>query len=332
MPETETVVARAAQSTTFPLQVFPISNNPKGEFVFSRRLTRTHRKLLSFATAAAAAVGVLAMASSAYAVEHHPKGEFAPFADCPLSNPATQQCIVAKTEGGEFIIGNEKVPITNTITLQGGVQFTSEGERLIAAEDGNTLSKSPQKVPGGLAGLVKCNEISNFLERIACEVTFENGLTGVNATTELAAPASSVKLDTGALLAQFGTALSLPVKVHLENPFLGGSCYIGSNAHPVVIELTTGTTSPPLPNKPITGSVGSIELNAAENLITFKNNVLVNNSFAAPKAEGCGGVFSFLIDPIVNSKLALPSAAGHNTAILKGTLLDALAEAVKASE
>ena len=48
--------------------------------------------------------------------------------------------------------------------------------------------------------------------------------------------------------------------------------------------------------------------------------------------EGCGGIFSFLIDPIVDSKLGLPSAAGHNTAILKGTLKVAAAEAVKASE
>jgi hypothetical protein len=282
---------------------------------------------------AAALTGVLAMSSSAYAVEHHPKGEFAQFSDCPLSNPATQQCLYAVTESGEVVIGKEKVPITNPITLQGGIEFTSEGERLVAAEDGTTLSKSPQKVPGGLAGLVKCNEISNFIERIACELVFENGVTGVNATTELAAPAKQVKLEAGALI--FGlneTALSLPVKLHLENPFLGSSCYVGSNAHPVVINLTTGTTSPPPPNKPISGSPGELTLNPAETLITLKKNSLVNNSFAAPEAEGCGGIFSFLIDPIVDSKLGLPSAAGHNTAILDGTLKDAVASAVKASE
>jgi len=272
------------------------------------------------------------LASSAFAVEHHPKGEFAPFADCPLSNPATQQCLLALTESGEVTVGATKVPIVNPITLQGGIEFTSEGERLIAAEDGKTLSKSPQKVPGGLAGLVKCNEITNFLERVACELVFENGLTGVNATTELAAPASSVKIDSGALIFGFGTALWLPVKLHLENPFLGSNCFVGSNAHPVVLELTTGTTSPPPPNKPISGSPGEVELNPAETLLTLKKNSLVNNSFAAPKSEGCGGVFSPLIGPLVDKKLGLPSAAGHNTAILNGTLKDATAAAVKASE
>jgi hypothetical protein len=275
----------------------------------------------------------MAFASAAYAVEHHPKGEFAPFADCPLSNPATSTCIVATTESGEFVIGKEKVPIVKAITLQGGINaFFSGEETFIAAEDGNTLSKTPQKVPGGLAGLVKCNEITNFLERLACEVVFENGVTGVNATTELAAPASSIGLHTFNLLGGVGTGLSLPLKVHLENPFLGSSCYIGSNAHPIVVEFTTGTTSPPPPNKPITGNPGEEVFNEAGNILSIKNNSLVNNSFAAPSSEGCGGLFSFLIGPIINSRLGLPAAAGSNTAILKGTIKLSAAEEVKNHE
>jgi hypothetical protein len=289
-------------------------------------------RLRALVAGLAISVAVLATASAADAIEHHPKGEYAAFADCPLSNPATQLCLFATTESGEFVVGKETVPITKTITLQGGIEFTLAGEKMIAAEDGNTLSKTPQKVPGGLAALIRCNEISNLLERIACEVTFENGVTGVNATTELAAPASTVTLSLTNIVAQSGTALTLPVKVHLENPFLGGSCYIGSNAHPIVIELTTGTTSPPPPNTPITGSPGEFKGNETETLVTLSKNVLVNNSFATGGAEGCGGLFAFLIDPLVNAKLGLPSAAGHNTAILRGTLKGATAEAVKASE
>jgi hypothetical protein len=277
-------------------------------------------------------IAALAMAAPALATEHHPTGEYAPFADCPLSNSATELCLFAKTEGGEFVVGKETVPIAKTITLQGGIEFTEAGEKLIAAENGETLSKTPQKVPGGLAGLVKCNEIGNFLERIACELVFENGITGVNATTEIAGPVGNVKTNIGDLVGESGTALTLPVKVHLENPFLGSGCYLGSDAHPIVIELTTGTTSPPEPNKPIKGNKGEFEINAAENLVTLKNNVLVNNSFAAPGAEGCGGLFSFLIDPIVDSKLGIPATAGHNTAVLKGTLKETVAAAVRASE
>jgi hypothetical protein len=263
-----------------------------------------------------------------------PKGEFAKFADCPLSNEALSGCIVASTESGEFKVGTTAVPIKNMITLQGGFIEDREtgAQEFVGAADGNTLSKTPQSVPGGLAGLVKCFEISNFFERLACEVIFENGLTGVTATTELAAPASSIGLSELNLLTANGIALSLPVKVKLDNPLLGGSCYIGSNAHPVVIDLTTGTTKPPKPNEPIKGNVGTFENAGGGAILIISKNSLVNNSFAAPAAEGCGGIFSFLIDPLVNAKLKLPAAAGNNTAILNGTLKQAGAEAVRESE
>jgi hypothetical protein len=302
--------------------------------VFIERLTGARRWAPVLTVGVVAAITTLGMASSALASEHHPTGEYKPFKYCPLSNSATTSCILAETESGKFIVGNETVPISSTITLQGGLhENESTGEQeFIGAENAETLSHTPQKVPGGLAGLVKCNEISNFLERIACELVFENGLTGVNVTTELAEAPSKIAISTENLLGASGTALSLPVKVHLENPFLGEECYIGSNSAPVHIALTTGTTSPPAPNEPITGSIGELTLNEAFTIITIDENKLVNNSFAAPGAEGCGGIFSFLIDPIVDGKLGLPAAAGHNTAILEGTLKTASAAATKASE
>jgi hypothetical protein len=294
------------------------------------RLARVRRH--ATAVAVAVPIAMLGLASPALATEHHPTGEFAPFKYCPLSNSSTSNCIYAQTEKGEFVVGKVTVPIKNTITLQGGFHESESGQTFIGAENAETLSKTGQSVPGGLAGLVKCYEITNFLERLACEVIFENGVTGVTATTELAAPASSIAISTNHLLEEEGIALSLPVKVHLENPLLGSSCYIGSNSAPINLALTTGTTSPPAPNKPISGSKGELSFNESFTMVTSKNNSLVNNSFAAPAAEGCGGIFSFLIDPLVNGKLGLPAKAGLNTAILKGTLKDAAAAAVKASE
>jgi hypothetical protein len=101
--------------------------------------------------------------------------------------------------------------------------------------------------------------------------------------------------------------------------------------------LTTGTTSPPLPNKPIKGSRGEIEFKDEGQLLIDKKNSLVNNSFAAPEAEGCGsqilfGLFTGLIDSAVDSEIGLPSEAGHNTAILNGSQEIGGVEAVKASE
>jgi hypothetical protein len=266
-----------------------------------------------------------------------PKGEFAVFADCPVTT--ADACVYALTESGEVVIGNKAVPIEKTITLQGGLDENEETAEVsfVAAKDGNTLSKTPQKVPGGLAGLVKCSEIKGAgllekLERGSCEAIFENGLTGVNATTELAAPASSIGISLANLLNGTGTALELPIKVHLENPLLGSKCYIGSNSSPIVLKLTTGTTSPPLPNKPIKGNPGTLSFNGEGTILTLSGNSLVNNEFAAPATNGCGELFEFLIGPIVNSSLGVPAASGHNTAILNGTLKQAGAEVVQEHE
>jgi hypothetical protein len=274
---------------------------------------------------------VLGVASPALAVEHHPKPPFAQFAQCPLANKTIENCIFAQTKSGEFKVGKKTVPIVNTITLQGG--FSGEGSaiKFVAAENGETLSKTPQPVPGGLLGVVAPSFLPKFLQELFNEF-INKGITGVTATTELAAPASSIGLDTENLLNETGIALSLPAKVKLSNLFLGENCYIGSNAHPIVIEFTTGATSPPPPNKSIHGKAGEFEEEDEFALIRLKNNSLVNNSFAAPGAEGCGGIFSFLIDPAVNAELGVPSPAGTNTAILNGTLETANATAVKASE
>jgi hypothetical protein len=95
----------------------------------------------------------LAVASSAAATKHNPKGNFAPFADCPLSNPAAELCTVANTTSGEFTVGKKTVPVSKTITLQGGLHENAKEElEFIAAEDGNTLSKTALPVPGGHSG------------------------------------------------------------------------------------------------------------------------------------------------------------------------------------
>jgi hypothetical protein len=289
------------------------------------------RQMLALAFAALA---TLIVVSPAAATEHHPKGAFAPFADCPLSNPEVPLCTVANTTSGEFTIGKRTVPINKTITLQGGLKFVpgTEEEELVAAEDGNTLSKTALTVPGGLLGIVAPEFLPKFLQEIFNNFINE-GFTGVTEVTELAKPANNVRLNANNLLSEKGIALSLPAKVKLNNVFLGSECYIGSSSNPVTLNLTTGETSPPAPNKPIHGAKGTGVASEGGNLIVLSGGSLVDNSFSAPGAHGCGGfLLEGLIDPAVNAELGLPSAAGHNTAILNGSLSLASAEAVRASE
>lgn len=273
----------------------------------------------------------LGAASSALATIHHPTGEFARFADCPLSNPEVAGCTYAETASGKFQIGKRTVPINKTIVLQVGFIETETGLKVVGAENGETLSKTALAVPGGLLDIL-APEWLNKKQKEEFEEAVNKGPTGVTATTELAAPASEIGLNTENLLAETGTALSLPVKIKLGNAFLGNNCYVGSNAHPVVINFTTGTTAPPKPNEPIKGAAGELTFNEAFTLITISGGKLVNNSFGTGGAEGCGAPFSSLVDAAVDAELGLPAAAGKNTAILEGTLYTAGAEAVKASE
>jgi hypothetical protein len=285
---------------------------------------------------AVAAVSLLALGFAAPALASKPTGEFANFGECPLSNPSVNQCIFAQTTSGQFSIGSTEVPIKKTITLQGGLIFNEEtgSETFVDAKvTSNTLSLTPQTVPGGLLKVVAPKSWPEFLQDFFNEI-INKGATGVTETTELV---GTPTLNRIALFYGEGIALTLPTRVHLENSFLGNECYIGSSKHPVDVELTSGTTSPPLPNEPIKGNPGEVEAKHGGELLIVKKNSLVNNTFAAPEAEGCGsqilfGLFTGLVDSAVDSELSLPSASGHNTAILNGQLEDATSTAVKASE
>jgi len=262
--------------------------------------------------------------------------KYTKFAQCPAEEPGVKLCIYAEILGGETAIGSTKVPIENKIISQGGAVPTGEPGLyyVLPAKNGESLSKTEQNVPGGLLDIVNCKEIKGEgifekIERASCEAFFENKVTGVTATTELVANEKDpVFLDEPNLLGEEGTALQEPVRVHLKNPLLGESCYIGSEASPILLHLTTGTTSPPSPNKPISGKTGYFE-EPEEAVLELRENSLVDNSFSVPTAEGCGGFFSFLIDPLVDAKLGLPSAAGNNTAILNGNQFTAPAKKVK---
>jgi hypothetical protein len=288
------------------------------------RLTGLRNAVLGLASAS---LLVLAVAAPAMAT---PKGDFAVFAQCPTKNPEVNLCVFVQSSGGEFTIGTKTVPVNKTITLQGGSILNEEtgAETFVAASNGETLSKTPLTVPGGLFGIKApewwSKEAQEWFNKLINE-----GLTGVTVTAELVGNPGISRTN---LLFQEGVALSLPVKLHLNNAILGSNCYVGSKSNPVTFNLTTGTTSPPAPNKPITGAVGELEFKDEFTLVIIKGNKVVDNAFSVPGAEGCGGSFHSIIDPLVDALLGVPAAAGHNTAILEGSLQNATAEAVKNSE
>lgn len=292
-----------------------------------QRRRKTAATLLTAMAAAALTALTLAGSASAKLV-----GEYERFQFCPFTNTEVKRCLHSLNIGGEVVLGNKKVTIEKQVTIQGGFGAATEKfSKFYAATNGVTLSKAAQSVPGGLLGIVP-PESSPPLVKALSKFFFENSLTGVNSTLELAKPASEIKISEINMSTAEGVALKLPVKVHLENPFLGKNCFVGSSTTPIWWELTSGTTSPPKPNSPITGSSGEVEFLDGGRIVKLTGNVLVDNAWAAPSASGCGGILSFLVNPIINSQVGLPSAAGKNTASLKNTVHIATVSAVKKND
>ena len=105
----------------------------------------------------------------------------------PLDQPSGIPLPALRNDGGEVVLGTKKVTITGKTVLQGGVTEPGEDEfgKMFAAKNGITLSKTPQTVPGGLLGIVP-PESSPPLVKLLSAFFFENALTGVNSTLELA--------------------------------------------------------------------------------------------------------------------------------------------------
>lgn len=245
------------------------------------------------------------------AVPSSASAQGADYSQCPLANPEVTSCFVAKVYGGEFKLGNTTVPIHRTITLQGGVITDPvTGETMfVDAANGKTLSETPLTVPGGLLGLVPPSWVPEPI-RSVLQAAIDLG-NKVEATAKLVGPVgfsfnNFANLD--------GPAITLPIRVHLTNPFLGKKCYIGSKAQPIMLQLTAGTTAPPAPARPISGDPGEITFEDFGQMIISRGFQLVDNAFSAPAASGCGGIFKAIINPIVNLREGLPSSAGNNVA------------------
>jgi hypothetical protein len=255
-----------------------------------------------------------ALAMPAFAAT--PTGEFARFGDCPLAVPQLSVCLSAQTTGGQLQLGTLIVPIAMPITLQGGV-LENEGNltTFVAPPDGHVLSQAAEEVPGGLFGLNGHDDHdSGRLDR------FDR----LSVTPELAGPAA---FNIGDLLSTTGVGLTLPLKLKLANPLVGRHCFIGANATPLTLRLTTGMTSPPPLNAPISGSLGTLGANAESTILSVTGSALVDNAFTAPAAQGCG-----FLDRIIDHRMHLPAPAGSNAATLDMTEQYTAAQSVRDHE
>jgi hypothetical protein len=228
------------------------------------------------------------------------KADFVKFQNCPIEQG--KACLYGETLEGEFKLGSKTSPLEKPVILQGGIVDTQEFKAvpIIPPRFGvPIMSPVAQEVPGGLTGLT--------------------GMVGgpVFATAELvgAAEVATVGLLTGA-----PDAVTLPIRVHLENELLGPNCYIGSSEEPIVLHLTDGKTEPPEGTEPIEGKIGTVSSPDKNRIVQFTNNTLVDNTFAVPAAKGCGT--SALLEPVITAAVnvgsGLPASPGTSKAVLTG--------------
>jgi hypothetical protein len=250
-------------------------------------------RLLIAVGAAFAALALVAPLASATET----KPGYERFAGCPspAENPEVTHCVRTVVKSGHFQMGNKDVPIANPITLSGGL---GKGLKGFFANSKGGLTPVKQLVPGGIIGLTGLDWLVNFLNLEALQLFAVTELVGVPTIT--------------------GPTLTLPTRVHLINPVLGNNCYVGSPSNPVTLNLITGTTNPPPPNKPITGVEPTLSF-GADGVLHESNGTFVDNSFAAPGASGCVlTLFGFIpisINGLVNSQSGLPAAAGTNETV-----------------
>jgi len=253
-------------------------------------------------------------------------GPYDMFNRCPLDDPRMQApdndtvtCVNATTNGGSLQIG--RTPIASTdgfpVNVQFGLREPADGEVETISQPG-AVQATPVPVPGGLVGVVGEANLKRLFGPAIVDA-----VNRVTATVEQAGEIANFDIN-GALT---GTPVfDLPVKLHLRHPLLGANCYIGSNADPIVFHPQSGTTAPPPPNEPITGVAGTLgsvilppgnRVPGATNTFIIKQEdaTLVDNSFAVPKARGCGPLG--LLDGAINQRQTLPQAAGANTVILE---------------
>jgi hypothetical protein len=256
-----------------------------------------HIKLRTAIVGALAALVALVAASSASAVRL--SGLWAAFNRCPVDDPAmlagsAGACVASDSPHGSFRIGK-----TTTLTGDTNLQFGIVGNAFgggglsIVSPPGGAIVSAPASVPGGLLGL----PIG----------------TNVTATVEPAGALSDFNLIGG--LSQGQPIVTVPVKIHLQNPFLGNSCYIGSNANPMVLRpantLPVDITQVAFEDTDLDGTANT---SGVLDWIQISGLTQGDSTFSVPTAMGCGLAGS--LNAQVNGRLGLPSPSGNNNLVL----------------
>ncbi len=249
------------------------------------------------------------------------KGEWQRFNRCPVDDPSMLAsstnvgtlaiCLTVESSKGLLTIGGTTLP-TGPINSQMGV-IGNEAAALFnaVASEGSGIAAPAQPIPGGLAALV-CAKGSAFKGDLCSEASSRPArLNNVTSKLETAGSPSNFNLFAGL---QIGIPIvTLPVKVHLQNPILGPNCFIGSNAHPILLQ--PASTRQPEPAAFRFDAEGTPDPEGVIFDAFFTHAAQADVTFAVGTATGCGS--GGRLDDAINHRFGLPSPAGANSMVWK---------------
>jgi hypothetical protein len=269
------------------------------------------RTIFAIIAAVAASLALVTPAAAATTLA----GAWAPLNRCPVDDPAmlaadgatvAALCLSSSAPSGTFTIGSTTLT-TGSTDLQLGVLNQGGTYTTVAPAAGAVVGDSVD-IPGGLLGLM-CPSNIPFVTAICVQLA-NNPLNRVTATIQSAGAPRDFNLAAGTGSGQ--PIVTLPVKIKLDNPFLGGNCFIGSNSNPIL--LKPANLARPTAKVVRFNADGTPNTTGQMGYLSLSGTAQGDSTFAVPRSNGCGllGILSGAVD----LKQGLPSAAGSNSLVL----------------
>ncbi len=294
-----------------------------------------HVRILGLCLVAALLMSAIGAGSALAKKSPYGAGTWAQYKGCPYENPEIEWCVAGITtggaQGGYFEYGRVKVKLDQPITLQGGFKGEYDALEVSPAANGYESLEAPElKVTGGIGLFNKrVQEVNEWPAALveSWKEAKKNHENNVYVKIEMAGNECFEVpgcLNTTNLLFEEGTAFRLALKVKITAPWLekldSGPCYIGSDEHPIHINLTSGGS----------GSAGFLEHDEEFSNIVLRDSRLADVDWTieeASKAKGCGGAYESYIDSSLNEVLEAYSGK-TGIVVLKGSLFTGYRESV----
>lgn len=251
----------------------------------NRTLSRRHRwsRRAVVGLALGATAVMTAPTAAATTLDNIPGAEH-----CDTEGDPQGACVGVAINGGTFDNNGFQLPVKEGDMVL-SVGFPADGSTFTSTDTENFgVYAKPMTVPGGVLGV---------------DLPFDNlfGLAAV--TAEVQAVAVPVMHDE-----IFDFNIDMPVRMKLNNAFLGDNCYLGSAESPVTFELR-GVRGGAL--DPVYNVVGGPDY--PEGTLQVTNVHTAAKDFALPGATGCGPFGA--LNPIVNWRAKTPATTGTSLAV-----------------